>query len=338
MEKSAKHDFIFSYLRKSNSLLSLANTVYRTAEEGEKADIDRESKYMDRNIARTKKSAFIKQQNFSASADKLILMELLRKASKLPKEQRIKNLDQIFALDQDEANWIRIIDVAYSATRLSNKESLEDLLSKSLEEIKNSEDPILKWISSLQPQIKEARGLAEARSGKLSKLSAQWSEVKQLFEKSHFIPDANGTFRLTLGRIRGYAPQDAVFKYPITTVSGILEKHTGHHPFNAPDRLRYLIEEKNFGNLASKKLNNMPVGLLYDCDTTGGNSGSPVLNAKGELVGLNFDRTFEATINDFAWDQSYSRSIGVDIRYILWVIQKFAGADYLLEEMGIQLN
>ena len=99
-----------------------------------------------------------------------------------------------------------------------------------------------------------------------------------------------------------------------------------------------LIKDKDFGFLRSKKLNNLPVGILYDSDTTGGNSGSPVLNANGELVGLNFDRSFEATINDFAWAQSYSRSIGVDIRYILWIIQKYAGADYLLDELGIDQN
>ena len=248
------------------------------------------------------------------------------------------NLDKIFALDKDETEWQKIIERAYAQTKVTNKEFLETYFADSFANIKDMGDPILDWIKALQPEIKALKDKKEERTGKISKLSAQWSEVKRKYEQSRFIPDANGTFRLTYGHIRGYEPADAVYKYPITTVTGIAEKHTGTVPFNTPDKLLQLIKNKEFGFLHSKKLNNLPVGILYDCDTTGGNSGSPVLNAKGELIGLNFDRAFEATINDFAWDQSYSRSIGVDIRYILWIIQKFAGADYLLQEMGIELN
>ncbi len=85
-----------------------------------------------------------------------------------------------------------------------------------------------------------------------------------------------------------------------------------------------------------KKLKDVPVALLYNLDTTGGNSGSPLLNENGELVGVNFDRTYEATINDFAWSEDYSRSIAVDIRYVLWITENFAGAKYLINEMGIE--
>nr|HRI47604.1 S46 family peptidase [Ignavibacteriaceae bacterium] len=86
------------------------------------------------------------------------------------------------------------------------------------------------------------------------------------------------------------------------------------------------------------KLNDVPVSILYNTDTSGGNSGSPIMNANGEIIGVNFDRAFEATINDFAWSEDYSRSIGVDIRYVLWVTQKIGGADYLLKEMGVSLD
>ena len=86
------------------------------------------------------------------------------------------------------------------------------------------------------------------------------------------------------------------------------------------------------------EINSIPVGLLYNMDTTGGNSGSPILDAKGRLIGVNFDRAYEATINDYAWNKDYSRSIGVDIRYVLWITQKLAGADFLLEEMGVESN
>jgi hypothetical protein len=94
--------------------------------------------------------------------------------------------------------------------------------------------------------------------------------------------------------------------------------------------------DKRFGRYAHPKLKDIPVCMLYDTDTTGGNSGSPVLNSKGELVGVNFDRCYEATINDFAWNAEYSRSIGVDIRYVLWLIDTVYGVQHLASEMTQQ--
>lgn len=338
MNSSAQREMILSYLTRSVSALSFANTLYKAAEEREKEDLERESAYMNRNFKRTKERLFIRLQNYQEAGDKEILMELLRKASALPKDQRIKNLDKIFKLKKDEVRRQKIIDKAYGSSEIGQQKFIDDHFNQSFKKVKKSKDPFLKWIKLLQPELKELKETSERRTGELSKLSAEWAEVKRLYQKSDFIPDANGTFRLTYGYIRRYTPADAVTKLPQTTVSGILQKNTGQAPFNAPDKLLQLIRTKDFGNLRSKKLNNLPVGILYDCDTTGGNSGSPVMNAKGELIGLNFDRAFEATINDFAWASSYSRSIGVDIRYILWVLQKYAGAGYLFEEMGISQN
>jgi len=96
-----------------------------------------------------------------------------------------------------------------------------------------------------------------------------------------------------------------------------------------------LNKAKDFGQFFHPEFNSVPACLLYDADTTGGNSGSPVLNARGELVGVNFDRAWEATINDYGWSEDYSRSIAVDIRYVLWVTQKFGGVEYLLREMNV---
>jgi len=170
----------------------------------------------------------------------------------------------------------------------------------------------------------------------LNRLSGKLVTVKAAWKKSDFIPDANSTMRMTFGRIRGYSPSDATYYSPITTLKGVLEKSSDDPDYNTPQTIRNLAKKKDHGRYLNKKLNDVPVNILYDMDTTGGNSGSPVLNANGELVGVNFDRAFEATINDYAWNDSYSRSIAVDIRYVLWNVEKVGEADFLLKEIGIQ--
>ena len=147
---------------------------------------------------------------------------------------------------------------------------------------------------------------------------------------------------MTFGRVEGYSPEDAVIKTPITSLGGVIDKTTGVEPFVTPDKVQEMYAAREFGSFATPfkqpdgtTRDDIPVAILYSTDTTGGNSGSPILNAKGHLVGVNFDRAFEATINDFAWNQSYSRSIGVDIRYALWITGKVYQANHLLSEMGI---
>jgi hypothetical protein len=189
---------------------------------------------------------------------------------------------------------------------------------------------------ALYPSTLEIRERERTDRGALAPLHACLSDVKELYQGKGFIPDANNTLRLTFGRIKGYSPADAVRYEPFTTLKGVLEKTTGKEPFDTPAALADLFQKRDFGSFAHPRLGDVPVCILYDADTTGGNSGSPVLNARGELVGINFDRTYEATINDYAWSEEYSRSIAVDIRYVLWVVQKFGGAGFLLKEMGIK--
>jgi hypothetical protein len=152
-----------------------------------------------------------------------------------------------------------------------------------------------------------------------------------------FIPDANGTLRLTYGYIKGYSPADAVYYSPITTLKGVVEKGKNEGDYKLPQVIRDLYSKKDFGRFKSKKLDDVPVAILYNTDTSGGNSGSPIMNAYGELIGVNFDRPFEATINDFVYSKDYSRSLGVDIRYVLWIAQKVSGADNIIKEMGVDI-
>lgn len=176
----------------------------------------------------------------------------------------------------------------------------------------------------------------ERRDGLMNRLMGDYVTVKERFLQRDFVPDANATLRLTFGHIRGYSPADATYMKPFTTIRGLIEKGAGGDPvYDYPSLIRERWEARDFGPYAKEDLGDVPVNILYDMDTTGGNSGSPIMNARGELVGVNFDRAYEATINDFAWNESYSRSIGVDIRYVLWVADKVDGAGFLLDELGI---
>ena len=146
--------------------------------------------------------------------------------------------------------------------------------------------------------------------------------------------DANSTLRISFGKVEGSEPRDGeLYKY-YTTSDGILEKHrTGHPDFDLNPRLVELFSNKTYGAYAED-------GELRICytgsnHTTGGNSGSPALNAKGELTGINFDRSWESTMSDIMYNPEICRNIMVDIRYVLWVIDVYADADYLLEEMKL---
>lgn len=149
-----------------------------------------------------------------------------------------------------------------------------------------------------------------------------------------FYPDANSTMRITYGKVNGYAPRDAVEYGISTTLDGVMEKYKpGDYEFDVPEKLRTLYEQKDYGQYGEK--GKMPVCFIASNHTTGGNSGSPALDAYGNLIGLNFDRTWEGTMSDINYDASICRNIMVDIRYVLFIIDKFAGAKHLVDEMKL---
>ena len=330
---NSKRELVLNYLRNSANLLSFAYTINEAAIERAKQDIERESAYMDRNFDRTKERMFLTLADYYQPTDKVLLKEKLVETSKLPQNQRIKVLDEIC---KSESEIDRFIADIYSKSKLNNKKLLQDLFTKTQKEIQKLDDPFLKLAQKLYPVYQEQKEIAKRRKGAMDKLSAKLVDIKKQFLGTDFNPDANGTLRLTFGYIRGYSPRDALYYNPITTLHGVVEKTTGQEPFDTPKKILDLFQAKDFGKFYNPAVKSVPVGILYNMDTTGGNSGSPILDARGNLVGVNFDRAWEATINDYSWSEDYSRSIAVDIRYVLWVTQKFGGANYLLEEMGVE--
>lgn len=218
---------------------------------------------------------------------------------------------------------------------LTSPDFIENISVSNKEEAEELNDIILNFALNAKEIQKSLQEKIKKWDGELTILLPKYLSAKMEWKKTAFVPDANRTLRLTYGYVRGYSPVDAVRYYPITTLKGVIEKGKDSGDFLLPDKIRELYNKKDFGKFLNKKLNDVPVAILYSTDTSGGNSGSPIMNAYGELIGVNFDRAFDATINDFAWSEDYSRSIGVDIRYILWVTQKVGGADFLLKEMGV---
>ncbi len=169
----------------------------------------------------------------------------------------------------------------------------------------------------------------------LQKLNKRYMKAQMEFQSNKvFYPDANSTLRVAFGTIQGYNSKDAVYFKPVSTLKGIIEKDNPEiYDYDVPDKLKELYAKRNYGRYAQD--GEIPVCFIANNHTTGGNSGSPVINAEGYLIGINFDRAWEGVASDMAFNPDQSRNISLDIRFALFIIDKFAGAGYLLNEMTI---
>ena len=197
-------------------------------------------------------------------------------------------------------------------------------------------DPFYKIANDANRFIgKNVRGDLLKLNTEIQQLNKQYMAAQMEFDKEKvFYPDANSTLRIAYGQVKGYQPRDAVYFTQYTTLKGILEKdNPAIYDYDVPDKLKELYLKRDFGRYT--KDGEVPVCFIANNHTTGGNSGSPVLNADGQLIGVNFDRAWEGVASDMAFNPDQSRNISLDIRYALFIIDKFAGAGYLLNEMNI---
>lgn len=319
-------------LRTACRALSFAFTIVDAAVERAKEDLERETPYMNRNWDLTVQQLKMDVADWHAPTDSIMLAGMLERLSKI---NSVRSIEPLSVLTDNNMTFTRRAESMIGSTGLGDIAFVEECLKKTATELESTKDPILKSMLKLYPTYRALRDLDKARDGRLGQLYGTLMEGKQAFDPTQFVPDANATLRITYGRVRGYSPADAIQKTPVSTLQGVIDKTTGVEPFITPKEVVDRYNAKDFGRFVHPKLGQVPVAILYNTDTTGGNSGSPVFNSKGELVGVNFDRTFEATINDFAWNESYSRSIGVDIRYVLWITGVVYQATHLLKEMGI---
>ncbi|WP_207534046.1 S46 family peptidase [Desertivirga arenae] len=333
----ASRDLWLSQIYTSTSLLNIAGQINGFRNAMLLQPVSEREKFYTNNFPRLQNNIRQMYEGYDPDADKNIFIKMLTDANQLPKKQRITAVDKQVSKSFDPQKQIRdFTDNLLAYTRLKDRDYVMNTLIKSTSTISSYNDPLLNFEKELSIQIASMKQESDKREGRLNKLMGDYLAVKEQFKPQNYIPDANSTLRLTYGYVRGYSPSDATYMKPFTSVKGIIEKGSTDNPeFNYPSIVRDLWQAKDFGPFIKNELNDVPVAFLYNLDTTGGNSGSPVLNSYGELIGVNFDRAYEATINDFAWNESYSRSIGVDIRYVLWIASKVDKANFLLKEMGI---
>lgn len=292
------------------------------------------------------KAAFVEQNKqklqaayarFCNSADPEFEMAAWRKmiddATVFNADNKIKWIDQLKLQSKNNIEGYYLLLTKKS--KLTRYKETEELLKTNPAKVLERKDVLIDLVKELNKEALAEEELRGKRDSELNLLMAKYVDARSEWRKTQFIPDANGTLRFTYGFVKGYSPNDAEYHQPFTTLRGVIEKEDGKE-YELLQAIKDLYAARDFGPFMHPQLNDLPVNILYNLDTTGGNSGSPVMNDKGELIAINFDRAYTATINDYAWNESYSRSVAVDIRYVLWVLQKVAKANYLMEEMGVK--
>jgi hypothetical protein len=332
--KTKERDNVFGILQGlAGTQLNIAGIIYGIAREKEKPESERQPGFNEEAIQETIDNLQYNYSNYFEAADKAILERALNMANSLPPDQRIKGIDYIF---NDKSKTIsQFVDDAFKTSKLLDVDYAKSLFGKSSKELEALNDPFIKMTANLYPLSEEIRKTNEVFAANVTAIRKDYIDALFAWKGTNLYPDADGTMRLTWGPVKGYRPADAVWYYPFTTLRGVVEKNTGKEPFNAPAGLVDLYKKKDLGIWMDPALKDVPVAFLNQCDITGGNSGSPVLNAKGELVGVAFDGNYEAMISDWQYDYDLQRCISVDIHYVLFVTDKFGNAGFLLDEMGV---
>jgi hypothetical protein len=276
-------------------------------------------------------------KGFNNDIDKELLTQLLLKAAELPAIQRIVAIDKIFGSktgDKRNKSIREFVDDLYSETKLTSQEKAEKFLKEEDDDI--LDDEFVKFVQKLDKEdavIKERYTKYETEIGAMR---TKLMEALIHWKGDGFYPEANRTMRFTYGTVKPFTPKDAVTFDYVTSLAGIIEKESSEDPFKVPPKLKELWEKKDFGNYTDKHINDIPVAFIANVDVTGGNSGSPIINGKGEVAGCSFDGNWESVVGDYYFDEPMNRTINVDSRYILFILDKFADAQNLLQEMVIK--
>lgn len=259
-----------------------------------------------------------------------VLRILCAEFAAMSKEQRLEGTQALGADGLDP----KALDALFTTTRMLDPKARQDLFAGGKDALGKSDDPMVVLARGLAKERTAWQLRQRQRAGKALDVGRRWIAAQEAFRGKSFYPDANSTLRVSIAEVAGYSPREAVSYAPHTTVAGILQKETGVEPFASPKALLEAAKTRDKSKFFDPKLGDVPVCFLTNGDTTGGNSGSPVVNGKGELIGLNFDRVFENVAGDFGWNPERSRNVVCDVRYVLWVVESVLPSKSLLQELG----
>ena len=305
----------------SGTLYYLAHRAYDAARERAKPEADRDPDFSEKRIREFVERIKYRFYSYYEGYDKNVLIYAINKAKSAP------NGFYFFELPENPEQWV---ENAYDKTKLADHEYAERLFSMRASQIESLDDPIVQLAVKLYAPKLEKKERLKNWDARMNDLREQYMELLAIYTQKPQYPDATGTIRFTYGYVKGYSPRDAVYYEPFTTLKGVIDKNTGIEPFNMPPKL---AEIKDYGQWKDPELNDVPSCFLLTTDITNGNSGSSIMNRKGELIGLAFDGNYEAMTSDWMFLPDIQRTIGVDIRYVLFITEKFAGAKWIVDEM-----
>ncbi|WP_186082069.1 S46 family peptidase [Burkholderia gladioli] len=326
------------HLLQQTQMYRASYRIVRLADEKQKPDAEREDGFRQRDeidLLGQQKSI---DRRYDPAVDRQLLVYVLQRYVKLPADQHIGALDRWLGGANDAAALAAKVDALYAGSRLTDQATRVALMSATPAELAASHDSWIALTRALMPDLLAIEHADKAQDGDEAAARAGYMKALTAYSEARGLPvyhDANLSLRVSFGTVQGYRPRDAVEYLPFTTTDGIVQKNTGVAPFNAPAAELAAIRAHAFDGFAGPGADALPVNFLADLDIAGGNSGSPTLDRDGKLVGLVFDGAWEGVSAGWLFDPAVTRSIHVDVRYMLWVMHHLDHADNLLREMNV---
>ena len=319
------------------TLGATAVQLYRLAIERAKPDAQRDSGYQQRDVVGIE--AVLKQQDkrYDSGMDSQLQAYWLNRYVGLPADQHVVELDTWIGGSDAKAVTDAVARMHKSA--LGKDAERTKWLNADRAAFEASDDPAIRYAVAVTPTLMRLEEARKTRAGELLVVRPVYLKALADYRKAHgkaVYPDANSSLRITFGNVTGYTKLDGSKQAPFTVLDEIVAKTTGKEPFDTPKAVIDAIKAKRYAGLEDAKLGSVPVDFLSDLDITGGNSGSPVLDAHGKLVGLAFDGNWESVASNWVFDPVMTRMISMDQRYMRWVMTVVDPAPQLLQEMGVK--